>query len=85
VPERFAPNEGRVLDVDKPAREITIRHGYLPELSMEPMAMIFIVDDVAILDRVKVGDRVRFKAGLVGGRFAVIAIHPVRTAEERAP
>jgi Cu/Ag efflux protein CusF len=77
-PERFATNEGRVLDIDKSAGEITIRHGYLPELSMDPMAMIFIVADRALLDRVRKGDRVKFKAGLVGGRFAVMSIAPVK-------
>jgi Cu/Ag efflux protein CusF len=78
LPERFGPNEGRVLKVDKSAGEITIRHGYLPELSMDPMSMIFVVADPALLHRVKEGDRVKFKAGLVAGRFAVIAITPVK-------
>ncbi len=77
-PERFGPNEGRVLEVDKRAGEITIRHGYLPELGMDPMSMIFVVADPALLHRVKEGDRVKFKAGLVAGRFAVIAITPVK-------
>ena len=83
-PERFGPNEGRVLEIDKTAGEITIRHGYLPELSMDPMAMIFVVSNPALLDRVKKGDRVRFKAGLVAGRFAVISITRVRGAKTEA-
>ena len=78
APERFAANEGRVLEIDKDAGEITIRHGPLPELSMDPMSMIFIVADPALLDRVRKGDHVRFTAGLVDGRFAVIAIAPVK-------
>jgi Cu/Ag efflux protein CusF len=78
APERFGPNEGRVLNVDKSAGEITIRHGYLPELSMDPMSMIFVIADPALLDRVKEGDRVKFTAGLVDGRFAVMAITPMR-------
>jgi Cu(I)/Ag(I) efflux system periplasmic protein CusF len=78
APERFGPNEGRVLEIDKSAGEITIRHGYIPELSMDPMSMIFIVADPALLDRVRKGDRVKFKAGLVAGRFAVISITPVK-------
>ena len=82
-PERFGPNEGRVLEIDKSAGEITIRHGYLPELSMDPMSMIFVVADPALLDRVKTGDRVKFKAGLVAGRFAVVAIAPLRPRKER--
>ena len=74
APERFGPNEGRVLEIDKSAGEITLRHGYIPELSMDPMSMIFIVADPALLDRVRKGDRVKFKAGLVAGRFAVISM-----------
>ena len=76
-PERFAPNEGRVLEVDAHAGEITIRHGYLPELSMDPMSMVFVVADPALLQRVRKGDRVKFKAGLVRGRFAVMSIERV--------
>ena len=82
-PERFRPNEGRVLEIDKTAGEITIRHGYLPELSMDPMSMIFVVADPALLHRVKKGDRVKLKAGLVAGRFAVMEITPLDVKLER--
>ena len=77
-PRRFGPNEGEVLEVDREAREIAIRHGRLPELDMDPMSMIFIVADPSVLEGLKKGDRVKFKAGLVGGRFAVIAISKIR-------
>ena len=70
-------NEGVVLEVDRKAGEIAIRHGYLPELSMDAMSMYFAVADPAFLDRVRKGDRVRFKAGLVAGRFAVISIERI--------
>ena len=84
---RLGPNEGQVLEIDKSAREITIQHGYLPELSMDPMTMVFVVADPALLDRVKTGDQVRFKAGLVAGRFAVIAIAitPLRPRTKESP
>jgi Cu/Ag efflux protein CusF len=74
---RFGPNEGEVLEVDRQAREITIRHGYLPELDMDPMSMIFQVADPALLDQVKKGDRVKFKPGLVKGRFAVLSFERI--------
>jgi Cu(I)/Ag(I) efflux system periplasmic protein CusF len=77
-PLRLGPNEGQVLEVDREAREITIRHGYLPELAMDPMAMIFIVADPALLEKVRKGDRVKFKPGLVEGRFAVMSIERIR-------
>ena len=84
-PARLGPNEGQVLEIDKGAREITIQHGYLPELSMDPMTMVFVVADPALLDRVKQGDHVRLKAGLVDGRFAVIAITPLRPKRKESP
>jgi Cu/Ag efflux protein CusF len=86
---RFGPNEGEVREIDKAAGEITIRHGPLPELSMDPMTMVFKVAAPALLDRVKVGDRVRFKTDLVDGEFGVTAIDlvtaPVRQALAQAP
>jgi Cu/Ag efflux protein CusF len=84
-PPRFGPNEGQVMEIDKAAREITIQHGYIPELSMDPMSMVFNVADPALLDRVKKGDRVSFKAGLVDGRFAVIAIDPIKPKRKISP
>lgn len=72
--QKFGTNEGQVMEVDRKAGEITIRHGYLPELDMAPMSMVFNVADPALLERVRKGDRVKFKAGLVNGRFAVISI-----------
>lgn len=74
----FAPNEGEVLAVDRNEGEITIRHGRLLELDMPPMAMVFKVADPSFLHKVRKGDRVRFKAGLVDGRFGVTAIEPLR-------
>ena len=80
----LGPNEGRVLEVDKAAGEITLEHGYLPELSMEPMAMVFVVADPALLERVKPGDRIVFKPGLVAGRFAVLSITAVAPGKKES-
>jgi Cu(I)/Ag(I) efflux system protein CusF len=83
--QTLGPNEGQVMDVDRQAGEVSIRHGYLPELSMDPMTMVFKVADPALLERVRKGDRVKFKAGLVDGRFAVIAIDPVKRERKVSP
>ena len=83
APSRFGPNEGEVLQVDREAREITIRHGYLPELDMDPMSMVFIVADPAVLGSVRKGDRVKFKPGLIGGRFGVISIERIRPRSDK--
>lgn len=76
-PPRLGPNEGEVLEIDAAQDEIVIRHGPLPELDMPPMAMALKVADRSFLHKVRKGDRVRFKAGLVGGRFGVIAIERI--------
>lgn len=75
---RLGANEGQVMEIDKAAREITLRHGYIAELSMDPMTMVFGVADPALLDRLKKGDYIRFKAGLVAGRFAIISAIPIK-------
>ena len=82
---KLGPNEGQVVAVDAKAREITIRHGFLPEIDMDPMTMVFRAADPAMLSRVKKGDRVRLKAGLVGGRFAVVELEPVKTKRKEKP
>lgn len=66
--------DGEVRKVDKEAKKITIRHGPLAELDMPAMTMVFQVDDAAMLDTVKTGDKVKFRAEKVGGAFKVVKI-----------
>ena len=73
-PSAFAPNEGIVRKVDKPAGEIVIRHGPLTEMDMPPMTMAFEVNNPELLDKVKAGDRVSFRVELLNGRFTVTRI-----------
>jgi Cu(I)/Ag(I) efflux system periplasmic protein CusF len=74
---KLSANEGEVMEVYRESGEIAIRHGPLPELSMDPMSMVFVVADPALLRRVRKGDRVKFKAGLHNGRFAVMSIERI--------
>lgn len=66
--------DGEVRKVDKEAKKITIRHGAIANLDMPPMTMVFQVTDVSLLDRVKVGDKIRFVAEKREGAFAVTRI-----------
>jgi len=45
---------------------------------MEPMTMVFRVSDAAMLDQVKVGDKVSFVAEKVGGMLTVTRIAPAQ-------
>ena len=67
-------SEGEVRKVDKDAKKITLRHGPLANLDMPAMTMVFQVQDPAMLDRVKTGDKVKFRAEKVGGAFTITQI-----------
>jgi Cu/Ag efflux protein CusF len=66
-----AVTEGEVKKVDKAAAKITIKHGPLKNLGMPGMTMIFRVKDKTMLDQVKAGDKVRFVAEKIDGKFTV--------------
>jgi Cu(I)/Ag(I) efflux system protein CusF len=77
-PSAFAPNEGIIRSIDKAAREIIIRHGRLLEIDMPPMTMAFEVKDPGLLDKVRAGERVKFRVELLNGRFTVTEIERLR-------
>ena len=60
--------------MDKDAKKITLRHGPLANLDMPAMTMVFQVKDAAMLEQVKEGDKVKFKADKVGGAFTIVQI-----------
>jgi Cu/Ag efflux protein CusF len=67
-------SQGEVRKVDKDAQKITVRHGPLANLDMPAMTMVFQVKDAAMLDKVKAGDKVKFRAEKVGGAFTITQI-----------
>jgi Cu/Ag efflux protein CusF len=66
--------DGEVRKVDKGAKKLTLRHGPIPNLGMGGMTMVFGLKDPSALDKLKVGDKVRFKAEQVGGDLIVTEI-----------
>ena len=71
-----ALSDGEVRKVDKDARKITLRHGPMQNLDMPAMTMVFQVKDPAMLEQVKVGDKVKFQAEKIGGAFTITEIRP---------
>jgi Cu(I)/Ag(I) efflux system protein CusF len=69
---------GEVRRVDKGAQRITLRHEEIKNLEMPPMTMVFRVKEPAMLDQVKVGDKVKFAAEDVKGAITLMKIEPVR-------
>ena len=66
--------DGEIRKVDKDAGKMTIKHGEIKHMEMPPMTMVFAAGDKAMLDRVKVGDKVRFMAVQDNGRMVVTEI-----------
>jgi Cu(I)/Ag(I) efflux system periplasmic protein CusF len=71
--------DGEVRKVDKGAKKVTIKHGEIKSLDMPPMTMVFAVTDSTMLDKLKAGDKVRFKAlDNGGGKMTVTEIQPAK-------
>ena len=66
--------KGTVKKVDAKAKKVTIIHEELKSLEMPAMTMVFRVKDPAMLDKVKAGDKVKFRAEKVGGAFTITHI-----------
>ncbi|NUZ08419.1 copper-binding protein [Schlegelella sp. ID0723] len=69
-----ATTDGEVRRVDMEAKKITIRHSEIKNLEMPGMTMVFQVQDPSMLDKVKVGDKVRFSAEKVNGAITLTSI-----------
>ena len=70
--------DAEVRKVDKDNKKITLKHGTIKNLDMPPMTMVFGVGDAALLDKVKVGDKVRFTATGESGKFTVTELQPAK-------
>lgn len=70
--------DGEIRRVDMESKKITIKHGEIKNLDMPGMTMVFQVKDPAMLDKVKAGDKVRFKAEKAGGAIVVTGIQPAK-------
>ena len=70
--------EGEIRKVDADNKKITIKHGAIKNLDMPGMTMVFQVKDPAMVDRVKQGDKIRFKAEKLNGAIVVTDIQPAK-------
>lgn len=66
--------DGEIRKVDEYTKKITIKHGEIKNLDMPGMTMLFHVKDPAMLDMVKPGDKVKFRAEKAGGAIVVTEI-----------
>lgn len=70
--------DGEVRKVDKSAGKLTVKHGEIKNLDMPPMTMVFSVSNPAMLDKVKAGDRIRFRAADQAGKLTITELQPAR-------
>lgn len=63
--------EGEVHNVDKSAGKVTIKHGDIKHLNMPGMTMAFPVKDTSLLDKVKTGDKIKFKLVREGKKVVI--------------
>lgn len=68
--------DGEIRKIDKAAGKLTIKHGPIKSLDMPSMTMVYQVKDKTMLDTVRVGDKVRFRAESENGKYLVAHIQP---------
>jgi Cu(I)/Ag(I) efflux system periplasmic protein CusF len=66
-----ALTDGEIKKVDKDTGKLTVQHGPLTNLNMPGMTMSFNVQDPAMLDQVKAGDKIRLRVERINGAFTV--------------
>ena len=66
--------DGEVRKIDKETGKLTLKHAEIKSLDMPGMTMVFQVKDPAVLDKIKPGDKIKFKAINDGGKFMVTEI-----------
>ena len=70
--------EGEVQMINRKARNITLRHAEIRNVQMPAMTMVFNVKEATLLDKVKAGDKVRFKVESIDGAPTVTVIELVK-------
>lgn len=70
--------DAEVRKVDKDGAKLTLKHGEIRNLDMPAMTMVFNVKDKGVLEQVKAGDKVRFKAVNESGKYFATEIEVVK-------
>lgn len=68
--------DGEVKRISKGSKKLTVKHGEIKNLEMPPMTMAFSVSDEKMLDMVKKGDKIKFKAETINGQMVITEIAP---------
>jgi Cu(I)/Ag(I) efflux system periplasmic protein CusF len=69
---------GEVIKIDKPRKHITIKHDAIESIAMEAMTMPFKVNRPALLNKVKVGNHVKFELEVLNDELSLIGMEVVK-------
>lgn len=69
---------GEIRKIDKEAGKVTLKHEEIKNLGMPPMAMVFEARDRKMLDKLNVGEKVRFRAAYESGKYVLRDIEPAK-------
>jgi Cu/Ag efflux protein CusF len=70
--------DAEIRKIDLENKKITLKHGVIKNLDMPAMSMVFQVKDVALLDKLSAGDKVKFTADMVGGSITVMSLEKTK-------
>ena len=70
--------DAEVRKIDLEAGKVTLKHADIKSLDMPAMTMVFVVKDKALLDKLKTGDKIKFKAINDAGKFTVTEIQSAK-------
>ncbi len=70
--------DAEVRKIDLEAGRLTLKHAEIRNLDMPAMTMVFVVKDKAMIDKLKTGDKVRFRAMNDAGKYTVTDIQPAK-------
>lgn len=71
---------GVVRKLDDEQKKITLKHEAIENLGMPPMTMVFRVEKMSLIEKVKVGDRVAFRAERIDGVLVVTKLTRLDTS-----
>ena len=75
--------DGEVLEVDRQARTVLMKHGPIASLGMDAMTMEFVVRDERLLATLRPGDRLRFATLVQDGDYVLTHAEHVKRARVR--
>jgi Cu(I)/Ag(I) efflux system periplasmic protein CusF len=70
--------DGEVRKVDLANGKVTLKHGEIKHMDMPGMTMVFTAKDKAMLNGLKVGDKVKFMAENANGQMLVTGIEAAK-------